>query len=114
MRMARMPLSMGGLGITKMTKDSAAVAAMCSAASALARLEASCRAKRPDVTWAADLMRRTLDAGGGAQAGEAAASEEQTQVDDASEKDGVEAEAGGGAREPAGGGPDERQKSQRP
>ena len=110
MRMARMPLSMGGLGITKMTKDSAAVAAMCSAASALARLEASCRAKRPDVTWAADLMRRTLDAGGGAQAGEAAASEEQTQADDASEKDGVEAEAGGGAREPAGGGLDERQK----
>ena len=69
MRLARMPLSMGGLGITKMTKDSAAVAAMCSAASALARLEASCRAKRPDVTWAADLMRRTLDAGGGARAG---------------------------------------------
>jgi hypothetical protein len=110
MRLARMPLSMGGLGITKMTKDSAAVAAMCSAASALARLEASCRAKRPDVTWAADLMRRTLDAGGGAQAGESAASEEQAQADDASEKDGVEADAGGGAREPAGGGLDERQK----
>jgi hypothetical protein len=55
-------------------------------------------------------MRRTLDAGGGAQAGESAASEEQAQADDASEKDGVEADAGGGAREPAGGGLDERQK----
>ena len=38
------------------------------------------------------------------------ASEEQAQADDASEKDGVEADAGGGAREPAGGGLDERQK----
>ena len=34
----------------------------------------------------------------------------QAQADDASEKDGVEADAGGGAREPAGGGLDERQK----
>ena len=41
MRLARMPLSMGGLGVTRMTRDSAAVAAMSSAASALARLSAS-------------------------------------------------------------------------
>ena len=41
---------------------------------------------------------------------ELASQQLQAQADDASEKDGVEADAGGGAREPAGGGLDERQK----
>ena len=111
MRLARMPLSMGGLGITKMTKDSAAVAAMCSAASALARLEASCRAKRPDATWAADLMRRALDAGGGAHTGEPAVPDARAQADGASGEDGAEAGAGGGTREPTGAQLDAHQKT---
>ena len=33
MKMARLPLSMGGLGLTRLTRNSAAVAGMCSAAS---------------------------------------------------------------------------------
>ena len=41
MRLARMPLSMGGLGVMRMTRDAAAAAAMSSAASALARFSKS-------------------------------------------------------------------------
>jgi hypothetical protein len=51
---------MGGLGVTRMTRDSAAVAAMSSAASALARVRRGLTEKRPGVKWAIELIEDTL------------------------------------------------------
>ena len=67
MRLARKPLSMGGLGVMRMTRDAAAVAAMSSAASALARLSKSLAKKRKDLTWVNSLLQDTLAAPGGGE-----------------------------------------------
>ena len=50
---------MGGMGVTKLTRDSAAVAGMCSATSALARMSAAW-AKRDGLGWICKLIEDTL------------------------------------------------------
>jgi hypothetical protein len=59
MELARLPTSMGGLGVGKLTRDSAAVAGMCSAASALARM-GKAWAKRDGLGWICKLIEETL------------------------------------------------------
>ena len=59
MELARLPTSMGGMGVGKLTRDSAAVAGMCSAASALARMGAAW-ANRDGLGWMCKLIEDTL------------------------------------------------------
>ena len=59
MELARLPTSMGGMGVGKLTRDSAAVAGMCSAASALARV-GEAWAKRDGLGWMCKLIEDTL------------------------------------------------------
>ena len=59
MELARLPTSMGGMGVGKLTRDSAAVAGMCSAASALARM-GKAWAKRDGLGKICKLIEETL------------------------------------------------------
>ena len=59
MELARLPTSMGGLGVGKLTRDSAAVAGICSAASALARMNEAW-AKRDGLDWMCKLIGAAL------------------------------------------------------
>ena len=60
MELARLPSSMGGMGLTKLTAESAAVAGMCSAASALARM-GKAFGKRKGLEWLCTLISATLE-----------------------------------------------------
>ena len=87
MRLARMPLSMGGLGVMRMTRDAAAAAAMSSAASALARFSKSLTKKRKDLTWVTSLLQDTLAApGGGGSESEPEDEADEEQEDEAKRK----------------------------